>query len=261
MSLSIESQGAEFTEELIEKGVKVNVCHVVKKTPFLVILAVDPDSEVDFSNGKVTAELVYDRPEGGVASLVGAEAFSYTARPGDDKHSYRVQCRVMMLTTQTGNHVRFAVEFKLEKAGHAPLVVHSNPINVVSKQQQIRNQKRRVELANGEDDGHRAKRARTEDIYGALLKIAEAQDGQRLLFEEFLSARSAPAKRGANTEMPLEQALLAVAHAYQREVQRRGGSADAVTKRLQQALGAIDEHARDDLRTLGFQILGTFHGA
>jgi len=261
MNVNIDAQSAEFSENIVEKGVHKIVCFVVKKTPLQFTLSVSPDSKITFANADLIAELVYDRPEAGPVSLVGHEVFEYRARIDDGGRRCIVSARIFILTTQVSG-TRFVVKFTLTPPGAPGVVVKSNPIVCVSKQQQIRNHIKRAEPVD--DSARPKKRARTEDVYEALDEIKESQQETKALLlaqlEQLQGRFSAPGPLPAPSRAPavprettMEQALAAMVAAYQREV--RSGSAVAAAIRLSTAINSMGKRAVDDVHALGFHFL------
>jgi hypothetical protein len=158
----------------------MEVCYVVKRTPFEVFLEVE-DLDFDFKTGKIECELFYAKPKeekgNTPVSAIGNKTFEFTAHPvPHDARKCKIEFRINVLTTQH-NNLNFKLRIRLSK-GKNFVEVFTKAIHSCSKLAQIR---RKVEEArqNGGDDlaqvKAKKKRARCDDLIDKLQRIEDIQ--------------------------------------------------------------------------------------
>jgi len=263
MSLILLDQQSCLVESQVENGENVAIHYVVKRTPFRFQLAMSKDAEMDFKSARLECGLVYDlvdhKP---VATADGGTPMSFVARPSSDGRTCEIDVRVFTLTTQA-NGIRFVLEVRLVGKNGKVLTLLSDPMVVVSKQQQIRNKSLEV---NGEKEPHHArakKRARTEDLLGTLEEILNFQAEHKEQLAALTAAVtgktgasskrslasslviSVPAVPAARATPSLDEAVAQLLVAYRSEGAQR-------QHKLARLTGDADVGSRDMLREIGF---------
>jgi len=248
MTLHLIDQESCFREELVDNGKSVKIHYVVKKTPFVVRLAVSEDAEVNFKTGNLECVLMYENSNKQVTVPDGGPSLEFRAHNSEDGLECTLEVRAYLLTTQA-NGIRFVIAFRLGKTGTLPLTLESHPLVVVSKQQQIRNKEAEAERQREPHNARAKKRVRTEDVYGLLDQILSLQ---RVQADQLAELGLEPPLKRAKIERPsqlsVDEALSALVAAYRRDAMVAGTNRAENLRRL---VASQDSETQQELRDIG----------
>jgi len=180
MQLSITEQSFLFKESLSKNDVQKEVHFIVKRTPFVVKLALSPGSTQTFTNTPLDCTLFYDSTPLKEVEAPNTKPLEWVVRPSSCGRFATVDYRINVLTTQHQNNL-FVIRIRLTKNGQSVEVL-TKPIKSVSKPEQVR---RRVSQQQVEDPQidmkatlascSSKKRARSEELLEALATIQAHQ--------------------------------------------------------------------------------------
>merc|ERR1711934_858565 len=170
---------------------------IVKRTPFTVRLAVQPDSPLLFTNANLDCVLLYDVDSKKEVEAPNVKPLEWVCKPSNNGTQATVEFRVNVLTTQHQQNL-FIIKIQLRAGAHC-LQVFTKPIKSVSKPEQVR---RRIPMQPAEDlpvdlqpvvgASSSKKRARSEELLSTLADIKLKQQQQTQMLSMLLSQQTSP---------------------------------------------------------------------
>jgi len=207
--MQITEQSFLFKENLSKNDLQKEVHFIVKRTPFVVKLALSPDTPLSFTKSPLDCVLFYDCAPLKEVEAPNTKPLEWVVRPSSCGRFASVEYRINVLTTQHQNNL-FVIRIRLSNPHGPSLEVLSKPIKSVSKPEQVR---RRVSQHQAEDPQidvkaslascSSKKRARSEELLEALATIQALQAHHSEMLQ-FLVSSSRPSASSLPSPVPMD---------------------------------------------------------